>query len=268
MVSVQGPEVQLAQRLATNKQSVRTRAIKKLWKYICVNSEAEAGEFTFDELLRLWRGLFYCSWKQDKPQLQEKWLNQISTLIHSFHGIVRQLLYLKSFLHTFKREWTDIDRLQMDKFFQLVCFMFRHTFVMPERKDWENSAVSRFLGLLSFHLLQSSAEAPIGLQLHILNVYMTELEAVGSAQLTADQNLMFIKPFCRTGAKTKNQTLFRSICTSIVSTIIDQNPFAIKDLVEELDAAEDMNSNSGWASKENDKLDDKSRGCSHCCHKE
>jgi len=31
-----------------------------------------------------------------------------------------ELLYLESFLQTFKREWTGIDRLRMDKFFQ-VC---------------------------------------------------------------------------------------------------------------------------------------------------
>ncbi|XP_041857285.1 ribosomal RNA processing protein 1 homolog A-like isoform X2 [Melanotaenia boesemani] len=255
MASVQEPEVQLAQRLASNEKSVRTRAIKKLRKYIGVRSEAEAGGFTGDELLKLWKGLFYCLWMQDKPQLQEALSNQISTLIHSFHGVDGQLLYLESFLQTFKREWTGIDRLRMDKFFQLIRFMFRQTFVMLERKDWDSGAVSKFLELLSLHLLQSGAEAPIGLQLHVLDVYMTELAAVGSAQLTADQNLVFIEPFCRTAAKTKNQTLFRSICTSIFSTIIDQAPFAIKDLMEELEAAEDMDSDSGRASEEDDKLD-------------
>lgn len=30
-----------------------------------------------------------------------------------------ELLYLESFLQTFKREWTGIDRLRMDKFFQV-----------------------------------------------------------------------------------------------------------------------------------------------------
>lgn len=89
--------------------------------------------------------------------LQEELSNQISTLIHSFHSIdgrkfpvfdfimscdlilgtwekpfvfpfddddddvlfTAELLYLESFLQTFKREWTGIDRLRMDKFFQV-----------------------------------------------------------------------------------------------------------------------------------------------------
>lgn len=38
MASVQEPEVQFAQRLASNEKAVRTRAIKKLRKYISVRS--------------------------------------------------------------------------------------------------------------------------------------------------------------------------------------------------------------------------------------
>lgn len=30
-----------------------------------------------------------------------------------------ELLFVQSFLQTFKREWTGIDRLRMDKFFQV-----------------------------------------------------------------------------------------------------------------------------------------------------
>lgn len=45
------------------------------------------------------------------------------------------------------------------------------------------SVVSSFLELLTAQLLQSSSGAPSGLQLHILDVYMTELAAVGSAEV-------------------------------------------------------------------------------------
>lgn len=45
------------------------------------------------------------------------------------------------------------------------------------------SVVSRFLELLAAQLLQSSSTAPTGLQFHILDLYMTELAAVGSAEV-------------------------------------------------------------------------------------
>ncbi|XP_031725879.1 ribosomal RNA processing protein 1 homolog B [Anarrhichthys ocellatus] len=252
MASIQEPEVQLAQRLASNEKPIRTKAVKKLRKYINVRSHIATGGFTGDELLKLWKGLFYCLWMQDKPLLQEELSNQISTLIHSFHDIDGQLLYLESFLQTFRREWTGIDRLRMDKFFQLVRFMFRQTFEMLKRTNWESSAITRFLELLTAHVLQSGSGAPSGLQFHILDLYMTELAAVGSAELTADQNLIFIEPFCKTAAKTKDRSLFSAICNSILSTIIDQAPFAIEDLMKELKAAEHSDSDSGQASEEND----------------
>ncbi|XP_031145496.1 ribosomal RNA processing protein 1 homolog B [Sander lucioperca] len=254
MASIQEPEVQFAQRLASNEKPIRTKAIKKLRKYINVRSHNPTGGFTGDELLKLWKGLFYCLWMQDKPLLQEELSNQISTLIHSFRDIDGQLLYLESFLQTFKREWTGIDRLRMDKFFQLVRFMFRQTFEMLKRKNWESCAVGRFLELLTAQLLQSSSGAPSGLQFHILDLYMTELAAVGSAELTADQNLIFIQPFCKTAAKTKDRSLFSAICNSIFSTIIDQAPFAIEDLMKEV-KAEASDSDSGQASEEDDKED-------------
>ncbi|XP_036964909.1 ribosomal RNA processing protein 1 homolog B-like isoform X2 [Acanthopagrus latus] len=252
MASIQEPEVQFAQRLASNEKPIRTRAIKKLRKYINARSQKAAGGFTGDELLKLWKGLFYCLWMQDKPLLQEELSKQISSLIHSFQHVDGQFLFLESFLQTLKREWTGIDRLRMDKFFQLVRFMFRQTFEMLKRKNWDSSVVSSFLELLTAQLLQSSSGAPSGLQLHILDLYMTELAAVGSAELTADQNLIFIEPFCKTVSKTKDRILFSGICTSIFGTIIDQAPFAIDDLMREVNAAQASDSDSGQASEEED----------------
>ncbi|XP_031588996.1 ribosomal RNA processing protein 1 homolog A [Oreochromis aureus] len=241
----QQAEVQLAQRLASNEKPVRTRAMKKLRKYVSLRSQK--GEFSGEELLKLWKGLFYCLWMQDKPLLQEELSRKISTLIHSFTSTQQQLSYLRSFLQTMKREWTGIDRLRMDKFFQLVRFVFRQTFEVLRRRSWDSSAVSQFLELLTAQLLQSDAAAPSGLQLHVLDLYLTELAAVGAAELTADQNLTFIEPFCRTAARTKDRTLLSGICSSVFSAIIDQAPFAIDDLMKEVRASE--YSDSGQASE-------------------
>ncbi|KAA8588466.1 hypothetical protein FQN60_001660, partial [Etheostoma spectabile] len=238
MASIQEPEVQFAQRLASNEKPIRTKAIKKLRKYINVRSRNPTGGFTGDELLKLWKGLFYCLWMQDKPLLQEELSNQISTLIHSFCDIDGPCMRRKAIVSTN----------------ELVRFMFRQTFEMLKRKHWESCVIGRFVELLTTQLLQSTSGAPSGLQFHILDLYMTELAAVGSAELTADQNLIFIQPFCKTAAKTKDRSLFSAICNSIFSTIIDQAPFAIEDLMKEV-KAEASDSDSGQASEEDGKED-------------
>ncbi|XP_029497419.1 ribosomal RNA processing protein 1 homolog B-like isoform X2 [Oncorhynchus nerka] len=258
----QEPEIQFAQRLASNERPMRTKAIKKLRKYIRVRSQKIQGGFEGEELLKLWKGLFYCLWMQDKPLLQEELSNQISGLIHSFQNIQSQFMFLETFLQTVKREWTGIDRLRMDKFFQLVRFVFRNTFEMMKRKEWETSVVTRFLELLTAQVLHSSSGAPCGLQFHILDIYMTELAAVGSAELTAAQNMTFIDPFCKTASKTKDRILLRAICSSIFSAIVDQAPFAIEDLLKEVKAtgggAEE--SDSGQASEEEEVEKDPPKG--------
>ncbi|XP_019731245.1 ribosomal RNA processing protein 1 homolog A [Hippocampus comes] len=253
MAAVQDPEIQLAQKLASNEKPIRTKALKKLKKYINVRSQKPTDGFTSEEMLKLWKGLFYCLWMQDKPLLQEELSNSLCTLIHTFHDIDGQLLYLESSLKTFKREWTGIDRLLMDKFFQLIRFMFRQSFEMLKRNNWDSSVVSRFLELFATELLNSGNGAPAGLQFHILDLYLTELAAVGASELTADQNLRFIEPFCKTAAKTKDRTLFGAICNSIFNTIIDQAPYAIEDLMKELKAAE--SSDSGQSSEGDDEED-------------
>ncbi|XP_045563370.1 ribosomal RNA processing protein 1 homolog B isoform X1 [Salmo salar] len=253
----QEPEIQFAQRLASNEKPMRTKAIRKLRKYISVRSQKIQGGFEGDELLKLWKGLFYCLWMQDKPLLQEELSNQISGLMHSFQNIQSQFMFLETFLQTIKREWTGIDRLRMDKFFQLVRFVFRNTFEMMKRKEWETSVVTRFLELLTAQVLNSSSGAPCGLQFHILDIYMTELAAVGSAELTAAQNLTFIDPFCKTASKTKDRILLKAICSSIFSAIVDQAPFAIEDLLKEVKATGEgaEESDSGQASEEEEEVE-------------
>ncbi|XP_072300259.1 uncharacterized protein [Eucyclogobius newberryi] len=233
MASVAEPEVLLAQKLASNDKPARRKALKKLRIYISARSRAHTG-FSEDELLKLWKGLFYCLWMQDKPVLQEELSTQISGLIHRFHSFSAQLLFLRTFLTTVKREWTGIDRLRMDKYFQLVRFMFRQMFELLQRSQWDPSCVGLFLELVSCELLQAGAPS-VGLQLHVLDLYLRELAVVGAPELTAEQNLIFIQPFMKTAAKTKDRALFRAICSSIFSTIIDQAPFAIQELLEELE---------------------------------
>lgn len=51
MASIQEPEVQLAQRLASNEKLVRTKALKKLRKYIHSRSQIATGELATPSLV-------------------------------------------------------------------------------------------------------------------------------------------------------------------------------------------------------------------------
>lgn len=52
---VQEPEIQFAQRLASNEKPIRTKAIKKLRKYLRVRSQKPDGKKRFQHQMILWR---------------------------------------------------------------------------------------------------------------------------------------------------------------------------------------------------------------------
>lgn len=74
------------------------------------------GGFNETELLKIWKGLHYCMWMQDKPLIQEELSTNISNLVHSFNNNGTALLFIKTFYITECREWFSIDKWRMDKF--------------------------------------------------------------------------------------------------------------------------------------------------------
>ncbi|XP_066542323.1 ribosomal RNA processing protein 1 homolog B-like isoform X2 [Hoplias malabaricus] len=243
------PEILFAQRLAANERSTRSKALKTLRRYISLRSQKTEGGFSGEDLQKIWKGLFYCLWMQDKPLLQEELSERISGLIHCFQTIDSQLRYFETFLLTMKREWNGIDLLRMDKFFQLVRFVFRQVFEVLKRREWECSVINRFLEVFRVQIMQSTGGVPVGLMLHILELYMTELARVGAAELTAEQNFIFIDPFCKTLGKTKDRTLLGAISKNIFWIILENAPYAVEDLIKELHHKEE-DSDSGQASEE------------------
>ncbi|KTG36569.1 hypothetical protein cypCar_00028909 [Cyprinus carpio] len=209
----------------------------------------------------------------EKP-VRSKALVKLRKYISARSERAEEFLYFKTFLQTMKREWNGIDRLRMDKFYQLVRFVFREVFEMLKRQQWESRLVTEFLQLCSAQLLHSSSAAPAGLVLHILDLYMTELALVGSAELTAEQNQTFIEPFFKTVAKTKDRVLLKAIGSNIFNTIVDQVPYAIEDLQREirqnaeLDSGEESESQQDTEEMKTTSLSESSQKTADCDEEE
>ncbi|XP_025234418.1 ribosomal RNA processing protein 1 homolog A isoform X1 [Theropithecus gelada] len=233
------PEIQLAQRLAGNEQVTRDRAVRKLRKYIVARTQRAAGGFTHDELLKVWKGLFYCMWMQDKPLLQEELGRTISQLVHAFQTTEAQHLFLQAFWQTMNREWTGIDRLRLDKFYMLMRMVLNESLKALKMQGWEERQIEELLELLTSEILHPSSQAPHGVKSHFIEIFLEELTKVGAEELTADQNLKFIDPFCRIAARTKDSLVLNNITRGIFETIVEQAPLAIEDLLNELDARDE-----------------------------
>ncbi|XP_077198943.1 ribosomal RNA processing protein 1 homolog B isoform X2 [Paroedura picta] len=251
--AVQPPEIQFAQRLAANEKRIRDRALKKLRSYMILRSQDPAGGFNQEEFLKIWKGLFYCLWMQDKPLLQEELSNNISQLIHVIENIDARHLFIETFWQTMNREWNGIDRLRLDKFYMLIRMVLRQSFEVLKRNGWNESFTEPFLNLLMREAIHPESNAAVGVKLHFIEIYLEELAKVGAKELTADQNLKFIEPFCKIAAKTKDRHLLQVIIRGIFETIVDQCPFAVEDLMRELKAGsdDDLSEEDDWSDEEN-----------------
>ncbi|NXE21368.1 RRP1B protein, partial [Ardeotis kori] len=209
------------------------------------------GGFSEEELLKIWKGLFYCMWMQDKPLLQEELADNISQLIHVFQNTKARHLFIQTFWRTMNREWNGIDNLRLDKYYMLMRKILRQSFEVLKRNEWDESLSELFLQLLMKEIMDPDSNAPTGIKLHFIDIYLDELAKVGAKELTADQNLKFIEPFCKIAAKSKDRCVLHAVATGIFEIIVDQSPYAIEDLMKEL------GSNSGEEDvSEEDKQED------------
>ncbi|NXC38784.1 RRP1B protein, partial [Penelope pileata] len=232
--ALQAPEIQFAQRLAANEKRIRDRALKKLRGYISLRTQRPAGGFSQDELLKIWKGLFYCMWMQDKPLLQEELASNISQLIHVIQNTEARYLFIRTFWQTMSREWNGIDNLRLDKFYMLIRMILKESFEVLKRSNWDESLRELLLQLLMKEVMDADSRAPTGIKFHFIDIFLQELAKVGAKELTADQNLKFIEPFCKFVAKSKDASVMHAVATGIFELIVDQSPYAIEDLMKEL----------------------------------
>ncbi|XP_031450495.1 ribosomal RNA processing protein 1 homolog B [Phasianus colchicus] len=237
--AAQAPEIQFAQRLAANEKRIRDRAVKKLRGYISLRTQRPGGGFSQEDLLKIWKGLFYCMWMQDKPLLQEELANNISQLIHVIQNTEAQHLFIRTFWQTMSREWNGIDNLRLDKYYMLIRMILRQSFEVLKRNDWDESLREMLLQLLMKEVMDPDSSAPKGIKFHFIDIYLQELAKVGAKELTADQSLKFIEPFCNFVAKSKDPPVMHAVASGIFEIIVDQSPYAIEDLMKELESSSD-----------------------------
>ena len=133
--------------------TTRSSALDSLRLYL-----SRSTPFASLELLKLWKGLFYCMWLTSNPVPQQQLSEDIASFIFRFHnphrdshvrkqrrrndvaagarqrgpmgsrGILADanvLPFLSAFWTTLAREWSQIDYLRMDKYLRLARLILR-----------------------------------------------------------------------------------------------------------------------------------------------
>jgi ribosomal RNA-processing protein 1 len=131
------------------------------------------------ELLKLWKGLFYCMWMSDRPRTQQALASSLAELVLVLPSETI-IPFLRAYWQTMQRDWANIDVLRMEKFLLLTRRYLGITFEVLKRGKWEEGLVKQHMDLLAeVPCNVDDIRVPNGMRYHVIDIYVDELERVG-----------------------------------------------------------------------------------------
>ncbi|KAF3308939.1 hypothetical protein TWF173_000605 [Orbilia oligospora] len=170
-------------QLAANDRPTRDKAVESLKAYL-----SSSRTFTQSDLLKLWKGLFYCMWLSDRPRTQQRLADELASLVEVLkpHNVIT---FLEAYWATMTREWTSIDSLRMDKFMLLVRRYLAAELRCLKATGWDEGVVGRRNEVLEgLTLHPTNSKMPDGLRYHVVDIFVDELIKVAKVEKEASEN--------------------------------------------------------------------------------
>ncbi|KAJ5902158.1 hypothetical protein N7495_002686 [Penicillium taxi] len=103
--------------LASSDRKIRDKALESLTLFL-----RSRNDLTLIELLKLWKGLFFCFYHSDRPLTQQALARSLSySLVPSLpRATVHR--FLRAFWITIGRDYHSLDRLRLEKYLMLIRF--------------------------------------------------------------------------------------------------------------------------------------------------
>ena len=104
------PERALVHKLVDSSKAQRTKAIERLKSWINARTLNSTSFFTYDDLIKIWKGLYYNMWMADKPILQVVFI--LIDILFKGRGRIRPQISPLTFLKIFLLEMIYSGRSQ------------------------------------------------------------------------------------------------------------------------------------------------------------
>ncbi|CBJ26415.1 conserved unknown protein [Ectocarpus siliculosus] len=234
-------EVKFGKHLASSDKRVRDRTVGALREWL--RQRSRGGSLTDLDLLKIWRGLWYCMFMCDKAPVQRELAENLAGLLRLFKDDRAEgVRFFKSFCVTMQRDWERIDNLRIDKYYTLVRVFVREALAFcclpppavegqpkqkKKKKGKKNSPAeeaetsAKAGGVWDLGLLGAMSDvmevevltlrpAPIGLRLHLADVWAEEACNAGGADMPTEAFLVALAPWLRVAAEPEtNPVVFR-----------------------------------------------------------
>ncbi|RMJ25192.1 hypothetical protein PHISP_03947 [Aspergillus sp. HF37] len=105
--------------LASSDRKTRDKAVDSLTGFLRAKTD-----LTLLDLLRLWKGLFFCFYHSDRPLTQQSLARALSYSLVPTLPRATLIRFLRAFWFTISRDFHGLDRLRLDKYLFLIrCYV-------------------------------------------------------------------------------------------------------------------------------------------------
>ncbi|KAJ1672828.1 hypothetical protein EV182_006413, partial [Spiromyces aspiralis] len=171
MTIISGEDTAFGKQLAHTDKEVRDAAFERLKRYFAAKG-SQLDEF---DMMKIWKGLFYCFWMSDKPLVQQELAENLAKVSLGMEGDIIWM-YIQCFWETLSREWMGLDRHRLDKYYLLMRRMFYYSLHSTFVRGWSDSALGRFTSVYTETVLNpTNFSSPDSLRIHVANIFVDEL---------------------------------------------------------------------------------------------
>lgn len=172
-------------------RKLRTASLESLQTFI-----GSRKDIAFVDACKLWKGLYYALWMTDRPQPQQALARALAELLFRLPASAA-IPWLQGFWAVLAMQWTDIDVLRMDKFLYLVRRVFAAQIRWATQSEFKGDAVDALLrDVLATWCFDPECDLrrmPVGLRLHVLDLWVDELEREGALEADTDAARAFVR---------------------------------------------------------------------------
>ncbi|KAI4117178.1 MAG: hypothetical protein LQ345_002529 [Seirophora villosa] len=166
-------ESPFVKELASSDRRTREKALESLRIYLSSNRQ-----LTDIELLKLWRGLFFCLWHTPPPLPSQNLCASLSTLLLPLPPRLFAP-FLRAFWTTMTTNYTSIPSLRLDKYLLLMRHYIRSAFQYLRSQRWERGLVAAWTEVMEDGPLSArDGKVPDGVRYHVLDVWVEEMVGV------------------------------------------------------------------------------------------
>ncbi|KAF7004227.1 hypothetical protein CFC21_019461 [Triticum aestivum] len=208
----------ITRRLASCNAGARERAVRHL---LADFLPASAPHLSATDLLKLWKGLFFCFWHADKPLYQADLASRLAAAVSAAATPAVAADFLAAYLATIRREWSAIDVHRLDKFYLLNRRFLHHAFLFLGARSFAPDVTAQIVSVISEKAVLPEADNATGrgLGYHVADVFLDEILPVLPVSLKSME--LLLAPFFTVLEKSADRVLVSKVRSSLFERFLE-----------------------------------------------